>query len=328
MAAAGLLARPGVSRRNLVLSCGLVMLLAVVAVVVWKWYPQGRNLESAGAVFYRINTGRAAIALIKAHPVAGVGPGNFPDMSGLGDNAHNNFLQIAAELGLPAVMLFLFICAAALRSAWEAARTSWPAWGLWLGLSAYLVTCLTGHPLLVGGAAYPFCIALGLAVSLGLPTLSSKASRRLAIAAVVIIVATLPPRIVSAARDADVEHASSGFSKWQHQPDGSRFRWAGGHATFFISPAARSIRIPLRRAPSAPAAIEVAIYLDGVEANRVILRTEDGEKTVRLNLLRSAKTRFARIDLESRVPGESRPLDIQATDTGGVLIVGRPIPES
>jgi O-antigen ligase len=326
--AAGLLARPGVSRRNLVLSCGLVMLLAVLAAVVWKWYPQGRNLESAGAVFYRINTGKAAIALIKAHPVAGVGPGNFPDMSGLGDNAHNNFLQIAAELGLPAVMLFLFICASALRSAWRAARDSWPAWGLSLGLGAYLVTCLTGHPLLVGGAAYPFWIALGLAVSFGLPTLSGKATRRLAIAAVVVIVATLPPRIVSAARDADVEHSSSGFSKWQQQSDGSRFRWAGGHATFFVSPAARSIRIPLRKAPSAPAAIEVAIYLDGVEANRVILRAEDGEKAVRLNLLRPAKTRFARVDLESRVPGESRPLDVQATDTGGVLMVGRPIPES
>jgi hypothetical protein len=144
----------------------------------------------------------------------------------------------------------------------------------------------------------------------------------------VIIAVTLPARIVSAARDADVEHSSSGFSKWQHQSDGSRYRWAGGRATFFVSPAARSIRIPLRRAPAAPAAIEVTIYLDGIEANRVILRADDGEKTVRLNLLRPAKTRFARVDLESRVPGESRALDIQATETGGVLMVGRPIPES
>ena len=72
----------------------------------------------------------------------------------------------------------------------------------------------------------------------------------------------------------------------------------------------------------------MTIYLDGIEANKVILRSDEGEKTVRLNLLRRAKTRFARIDLESRVPGELRTLDVQATDTGGVLMVGRPIPEN
>jgi hypothetical protein len=103
---------------------------------------------------------------------------------------------------------------------------------------------------------------------------------------------------------------------------------AGGHATFYVSPAARSVRIPLRRASLAPATVEVTIYLDGAEANKVILRSDEDEKTVRLNLLRRAKTRFARIDLESRVPGESRTLDIQATETSGVLMVGRPILEN
>jgi hypothetical protein len=78
----------------------------------------------------------------------------------------------------------------------------------------------------------------------------------------------------------------------------------------------------------APAAVEVRIYLDGVEANRVILQSGEDAQTVRLNLLRRVKTRFARIDLESRVQGESRTLDIQATDRGGVLMVGRPIPEN
>jgi hypothetical protein len=328
MGAAGLFVRRGISRRTLLLSCGVIGLLVLLAVAAWVWYPQGRNLDSAGALSYRITRGRAAIALITAHPVIGVGPGNFNDQSGVADNAHNNYLQIAAELGLPALVLFLFVCASALRSAWDAARQSWPAWGLCLGLGAYLVTCLAGHPLLVAGAAYPFWIALGLAASLGLPASADGVTRRFTIAAVVIIVATLPLRIAGAVRDADVEHLSVGLSKWQQPPDGPRYRWAGGHATFYVSPAARSIQIPLRRSSLAPATIEVTIYLDGIEANKVILRSDEGEKTVRLNLLRRAKTRFARVDLESRVPGELRTLDVQATDTGGVLMVGRPIPEN
>ena len=331
---AGLFVRPGIrpsgiSRRNLLLSSGLVVVLIMLAVMTWKWYPQGRNLDSAGALAYRIATGRAAIALIAAHPFAGIGPGNFYDQSGLANNAHNNYLQIAAELGLPALALFLFICVTAFRSAWASAQQSWPAWGLCLGLGAYLVTCLAGHPLLVAGAAYPFWIALGLAASFGVPvSAGGGATKRFAIAAIVIVAATLPIRVVSAVRAADVEHLSVGLSKWQQQPDGSRYRWAGGHATFYVSPAARSIRIPLRTGPKAPATVEVRIYLDGVEANRVILRSDEGEKMVRLNLFRRAKTRFARIDLELRVPGESRALDVQASDTGGILMVGRPVPEN
>jgi hypothetical protein len=229
--AVGLFVRPGVGRRSLLLSFGLVAALALLAIGTWKWYPQGRNLESAGALSYRINTGKAAVALIAAHPAVGVGLGNFSDMSGVGDNAHNNFLQIAAELGLPALALFLVASASALRTTWASAHESWPAWGLSLGLVAYLVTCLTGHPLLVAGAAYPFWIALGLAASFGFPAPAGGALKRVAIAVIVIVAATLPLRIASAARDADVEHLSVGFSKWQQQSDGTRYRWAGGHAT-------------------------------------------------------------------------------------------------
>ena len=58
------------------------------------------------------------------------------------------------------------------------------------------------------------------------------------------------------------------------------------------------------------------------------IHDEHDETIVRLNLIRRAKTRFARIDLESRVPGQAEPLDSLATDSGGVLMVGRPIPET
>jgi hypothetical protein len=322
------LVRPLDRRRQVVWSFAIIIGLAAIITASWRWYPAGRNLDSGGALSYRISAAKAAFDVIRAHAIFGIRPGNFPVLSGFANNAHNNYLQIAAELGVPALVCFLYISGFAIRASWREATESWPAWGLSLGLIAYLITCLAGHPMLVPGAAYPFWIALGLAASCGARPLSRAPVRWAGVAAVAIVAATMPFQISAAMVEADVEHSSVGFSRWQQQSDGSRYRWAGGHATFFVSPAARSIRIPLRSAPTAPAAIEVTIYLDGVEANRVILRTEDGEKTVRLNLLRAAKTRFARIDLESRVPGASRPLDVQATDAGGVLMVGRPIPES
>jgi len=197
-----------------------------------------------------------------------------------------------------------------------------------MGLAVFLLTCMAGHPLLISGAAYPFWMALGVA-AIGDPEPTRSTRFRLgAIAAILLIAITLPLRMSAAVHDADVEHASVGFSTWQQRADGSRYRWAGGKAWFFVAPQARSVRIPLRLGPLAPPAVEVRIFLDGVEANRVVLQQGDDERTVRLNLIRRATTPFARIDLESRVPGATQPLDISAADAGGILMVGRPMFEN
>ena len=315
-------------RRRAVWSIALLVAVGTIAAIAWQWYPQGKNLDSNGAFTYRVVRGEAALQLIRAHPVFGVRPGNFSERSGLSDNAHNNYLQIAAELGLPALLAFAYLCAFAVRASWRQASQSWLARGVSLGLIAYLVTCLAGHPLLIAGAAYPFWMTLGVAAAFAQPSSAMTGLRWAPYAALLIVAAMVPFQIAAAVRDADVEHASVGLSKWQQQADGARYRWAGGRATFYVSPAARSLRIPLRRGEAAPANLEVRIYLDGVEANRVILRSGEDETIVRLNLIRRAKTRFARIDLESRVPGQAEPLDSFATDSGGVLMVGRPIPET
>jgi hypothetical protein len=323
----GAILRAARDRRRAYWLVAIALVLAIALVIGWKWYPQGRNLESGSALSYRITMARAALNLIAAHPIFGIGPGNFYGASGLSDNAHNNFLQIGADLGLPAVCLFLCVAAFALHTSWRHSSHDGVAWGLTAGLLVYLVTCLAGHPLLVPGAAYPFWIALGLAASFETRDSWTPAMRRAALASVLIVALTLPWQVSAAVGNADLEHSSVGLSQWQQRADGSRYRWAAGRATFYVSPATRSIRIPLRSGPMAPAVMEVRIFLDGVEANRVVLRSEE-ETIVRLNLLRHATTRFARIDLEARVPGAAQPLDIPTTDGTGVLMVGRLLPES
>ncbi len=75
------------------------------------------------------------------------------------ENAHNYFLQIAAELGLPAVLIFMGIlyhvfCSGLINLREE--RNSWPMKGFLLGLSAYIFTWLTGHPLLIAKQQFLF----------------------------------------------------------------------------------------------------------------------------------------------------------------------------
>lgn len=304
-------------------------LLVGIAVAGWKLYPQGRNATGAQAIDYRVLMGKIALNVTLEHPVFGAGLGRFWELSNVYmNNAHNNFLQISAELGIPAVLLFVLVGGLAVRASWRDTERWGPARGLSMGLAVFFLTCMAGHPLLISGAAYPFWMALGFAaIGDRGPALSTRI-RLAGIAAILVIAITLPLRMSAAMLDANVEHASVGFSTWQQRPDGSRYRWAGGKAWFFVAPQARSVRIPLRLGPLAPSAVEVRIFLDGIEANRVVLRQSDEERTVRLNLIRRATTPYARIDLEARVPGARQPLDTASTDAAGILMVGRPIFEN
>jgi O-antigen ligase len=70
----------------------------------------------------------AALRMIGDNPLFGVGPLNFKDLSTLytgldqGNIAHNSFLEIAAELGLPALVVFFVLLAATFRTLGRVAR--------------------------------------------------------------------------------------------------------------------------------------------------------------------------------------------------------------
>jgi putative inorganic carbon (HCO3(-)) transporter len=70
----------------------------------------------------------AALRMIGDNPLIGVGPLNFKDLSTLytgldqGNIAHNSFLEIAAEFGLPALAVFLLLLVATFRTLGRATR--------------------------------------------------------------------------------------------------------------------------------------------------------------------------------------------------------------
>jgi O-antigen ligase len=76
----------------------------------------------------RMDEIKGGLRMIRARPISGVGLGNYKEwMEGFSDLetvaiAHNTYLQIAAELGLPALLAFLVLIGCTYRSLSEAGR--------------------------------------------------------------------------------------------------------------------------------------------------------------------------------------------------------------
>jgi O-antigen ligase len=117
--------------------------------------------------------------MLATAPVLGVGVGTYYQRSGEfmppgiralygRENAHDYFMQTAAELGGLGLVAFAWWLGAALAPLWrrlgEGGRPT-VALALLLGCVGFLLTCVTGHPLLVVEVSVPFWAALGVAMS-------------------------------------------------------------------------------------------------------------------------------------------------------------------
>ena len=109
---------------------GLAVLALIVALGVIgagvMLYPAQRNIATSVAIDVRTDMAHVAIQLFKTRPVFGVGVGTFWNRSAeyiparwkgiyTHENAHNNFLQILAELGALGLGLFVALLVVALR---------------------------------------------------------------------------------------------------------------------------------------------------------------------------------------------------------------------
>jgi hypothetical protein len=115
----------------------------------------------------------------------------------------------------------------------------------------------------------------------------------LTIAAVAALLAYLrdPPWLIG---------VSSGFGRWEADRSGTRYRWMGGHASFFVPADAGTLDIPLRAAFDSPEdwPISATITIDDRPADRLMFT--DGEwKTSRLRLPPRGTRRVRRIDIRA-----------------------------
>ncbi len=284
-------------------------------------YPANRNNKVAGSVDGRRELAIAALRMSAAHPVFGIGIGRFYDLSdkygrpqlpsvlspgSTRENSHNNFLQVLGELGLTGLAALLWLLTVALLPAIRAARggVELPASAaLAAGAIAYVLTWLTGHPLLVPEALYPFFMVLGLTAAAGAMPIDTAPPMRPARAsvagtvAIILLLIGLPLRVATAIGEANLEDVGYELSGWQRDGQGERFRIAGARSTLFVPSDAGAVNLPLRRVPG-KGPVEVEVLLDGRPADRVQL-AGDGWKIVRL-VVPTVRARYRRVDLRAR----------------------------
>jgi hypothetical protein len=192
------------------------------------------------------------------------------------------------------------------------------------GVLAFLLTCVTGHPLLTREAAYPFWLVLGATAALRAEDDSAHTrfawagTTRFAKAAPAAFIAalarTIPFRVQHEKLTRQFEDVSLGYSNWNTADDGVRFRWAERRSRFFVPANAPYVLIPLRLGSRESDSSVVTVRLDGNLANTVtVLR--DRWTTARVVLASGRFTpRYRLIELEMAGPDDRSP----------ALMVGRP----
>jgi hypothetical protein len=287
--------RVGVLKLAAIAAAGLLAAVVLAAVLPERV----TQASSSTATDIRVELARTGVRMIASHPVFGLGLAEFAQRSGefssprllatfppaVHENAHNNFLQVTAELGLLGGAAFVWLVVAAL---WTAAprREDRPgplAVCVWLGLVGFVLTWVGGHPLLVPEAAIPFWIVLGTAAGAAAASAAGPAGAAddgriasagapqaagwIAAAVIVLIIVTLPHRFEAARRDTNLEHVGIGVSMWQTD-DSERYRSATGEATLFV-PAGAGFKLRIKPLTTAP--VQLDVELDGRRADRILL---------------------------------------------------------
>ncbi|MGH9845691.1 MAG: O-antigen ligase family protein, partial [Blastocatellia bacterium] len=149
--------------------------------------------DDRGSAEVRLPLIQVALAMIADNPVLGVGMGSYESVMRNYDETpelvtehfdwpvHNVYLHIAAETGLPGLLLFLALAALASRRGWMVLRNSGAdpllralALGLLAGMAAYLINGLKEGSCFQTGMMRPFFLLCGLLLA------NERASRRTA----------------------------------------------------------------------------------------------------------------------------------------------------
>ena len=316
--------------------------LVVGTAALFIWYPEGRNFGASSALHVRVGLWRAGLAMAWDEPLFGVGLGRFYDLSNqyahetlsaygfASEHAHNQVVQVLAELGVPGLAAFIALIAGAFLLAVRQERPRpLHVTALVAGLAAYLLSAMGGHPFVIPDPTYPFWLAVGLAAASMSPvaTTTSSRTRVIFVLLLVAVAATLPWRATRAIAGADLEHVSYGFSNWQGQGPEWRYRFMGGRATFYVPSAASAVQVPIRSGTIIRRLLEVTVLVDGREVNRVRVPPDDVWRTLRFLVRKPASgAAYVRIDLVAGELGQE-PYAGPAVESEGLILVRRPVIE-
>jgi O-antigen ligase len=139
------------------------------------------------------------------------------------ENAHNYFLQVLIETGILALLLFIFIAVIALRKGVVQTNSSLSQ-AVSFGLIAFLLTCVTGHPLLLLKLQFFFWTLIGIAVASRSSKISPGLKKGMWIAFLGMVV-IFPFQAFSTLKTRQIPSYEIGYHEWEQDPDGGVFRW-------------------------------------------------------------------------------------------------------
>lgn len=259
--------------------------------VLWGTQLIRRTTEPSAALFIRVELLKAGAGMLREAPIFGVGIGQFyavserfisPELAHyyVRENAHNQFLQVAGELGIAGLVAFLAIVVLVLRRVVrDRARPDDVRTAVAAGLLAFLLSAIGGHPLLVTEVALVFWIVVGLtwasasrpAVDVAPTPERGALGRRAFILAAVVLFVSMPWRIDRALAQLPLEHVGIGVSPWQRDEVGRRYRVMRGHAAIYVPARKQPSRFLARVGDGGPPALRLAMFLDDRLVNEVTL---------------------------------------------------------
>ena len=144
-------------RRSRLAIVGLFLFLAVTFFALAPGSYTGRvasifnnNLDTSGSATSRQTLLLQSLKVTVRHPLLGIGMNNFPLVSARDQVSHNAYTQIGAEMGVPAMLIYVLLIVAAIkrlrnveRETYEQRRTSrhyYLAIGLQASLIGYMVS--------------------------------------------------------------------------------------------------------------------------------------------------------------------------------------------
>jgi O-antigen ligase len=159
--------RPG--RRFTFAALGLILLLAVIFVTAMR---QGILHVGRESLEARTDYWRGALAIAKDHPWVGTGPGTFGSIypkyktasTEEAQTAHNSYLQMWSDSGIPAFVAFIALWLVAVRDAFRLTRRrrgDAAAIAICGALVAWTIHGLVDFDLYVPGVALPVFVLLG-----------------------------------------------------------------------------------------------------------------------------------------------------------------------
>lgn len=297
----------------------LVAMALVVGIASVAWLAaRGRQTEKGTAAWslslreqFLITSAR----MFATAPLFGVGVGKYYERSGEfmppqirelyrgHENAHNYFAQVIAELGLTGGLLFVWLVAAAMLTLWRMARLRIGytfELAVFVACTAFLLTCVTGHPLLVVEAAVPFWALLGAGLALAPETggRHSPRARRWAVAAAALLAATLPLRIAARFHAGPADLQPRGLHDERRNESGEVYRWTSDHAVLFVGKEPGLVILPVRarQVPGLRQPFEVEVAVSGRVEQRLRVPTERW-LPIAVLLRGEAPSRVRRIDL-------------------------------